>query len=306
MGNLPPPKGCGGSGALRARTELETRASAPLSAVPRAFLRWAGSKRYLLPDLVEAIPEAFGTYREPFLGSGSLFFLLQPHRSVLSDAARELMSTYCAVREGADAVISHLRTLDPERATYYRIREERSKDPFHRAAEFIYLNRTGWNGLYRVNSQGKFNVPFGRPKSAQPIDERNLLACAKLLGSRGTSLLTADFETALEESAPGDLVFLDPPYVTNHNNNGFVDYNEKLFSWRDQQRLARIAVNLANKGVHVLVTNAHHREVTSMYLGFGVIPVERSSTLAASPGARRRVTEALLVSPSLEKAPVSA
>ena len=277
---------------------LETRASSPNSTLPRAFLRWAGSKRWLLRQIVPLLPRQFRTYREPFLGSGTLFFLLCPSRALLSDKCGELVSVYTILRDGAAGIIRHLRPLKPDRDLFYAIRKRPSRGRLKRVAEFIYLNKTCWNGLYRVNSEGRFNVPYGMPKTEFIADFENLRACSQVLREPGVSLRSCDFEAALADAEAGDLVYLDPPYVTRHNNNGFIEYNETLFSWEDQKRLARRARQLASAGVHVIVTNADHREVVDLYKGFSTRTLTRSSTLASNPKCRVLVKEAILYSPN--------
>jgi DNA adenine methylase len=273
---------------------LAERAARPLSVSPRPFLRWAGSKRMLLRQLLDVLPTSYKTYREPFVGGGSLFFLLRPKRAVLSDSCADLIATYQAVRDNSSAVLRYLAPLRPDRELFYEIRSNRSQGRFKRAAEFIYLNKTCWNGLYRVNADGKFNVPYGAPRTNNIIDAHNLRECAATLGRPGVRFDVSDFEDALLAAVPGDLVFLDPPYVTRHNNNGFVDYNELIFSWNDQLRVAKVANRLAAEGVHVLVTNAFHGEVLDLYDGFHVKPLDRPSTIAASASKRGTVREALL------------
>ncbi|MBI1902152.1 MAG: Dam family site-specific DNA-(adenine-N6)-methyltransferase [Planctomycetia bacterium] len=277
--------------------KLSHRACTPFSTVPRAFLKWAGSKRSLLPELVPILPTCFRTYREPFLGSGSLFFLLEPERAVLSDSCADLIATFAAVRDNVDAVVQYLRPMRPDRERFYQLRSHPSRGRFKRAAEFIYMNKVCWNGLYRVNSQGRFNVPYGQPRPACRIaDPENLRACARLLRTPSVRLSCCDFENTLATAKPGDLVYLDPPYVTRHNNNGFVDYNENLFSWQDQERLARLACELAREGVHVIVSNAHHDDLLDLYPGFARLRLLRASTLAASATYRGTVSEAMLYS----------
>lgn len=279
------------------RSALLERAERTLSAVPRPFLRWAGSKQRVLRHLVPFLPPGYNRYFEPFLGSGSLFFLLRPTKAVLSDACSELIETFEAVEGDPECVLHHLARLNPlDKEMYYRVRSRRSNDPCRRTAEFIYLNRAGWNGLYRVNSKGEFNVPYGAPKTASIVDRENLLSCARLLRRRSVRLQADDFESAVAGCEPGDFVFVDPPYVTGHNNNGFIDYNERLFSWADQVRLASTVRLLAESGVHVMVTNAHHDRVLKLYGGFEVTPIVRSSTIAASTAARRPVTESVITS----------
>jgi DNA adenine methylase len=273
---------------------LADRAAKSLSATPRPFLRWAGSKRFLLPILANLLPSTYKTYREPFLGGGALFFLLQPERAVLSDSCANLIDTFKAVRRAPHAINRHLTPLKPEPEYFYSLRKARSTDAIQRAAEFIYLNKTCWNGLYRVNSRGEFNVPYGRPKTDTIFDPSNIVACSAALNKPGITINCADFTDALADVQAGDLVFLDPPYVTGHNNNGFIDYNETLFSWEDQKKLAEVAHALVDRGAHVIVTNADHNDILRLYSGFTVQTVTRNSTLASNKSFRGQVTEAVI------------
>jgi DNA adenine methylase len=276
------------------REALLPRAAASFSAVPRGFIRWAGSKRSLLPEIVSRLPDEFGRYYEPFFGSGSLFFLIQPRRARLSDACGELMRTYQAVASSAEKVLTHLSSWAPNRDFYYEIRDVDAGQPDYLAARFIYLNKACWNGLYRVNGDGRFNVPYGRPKTDGLIDANNLRACSEALARTGVSLTHGDFQKQLRYAREGDFAFLDPPYVTRHNNNGFIEYNEQIFSWKDQQRLADVAHELVNKGVKVMITNALHGDVLDLYRGFQHVAVVRASTLASDKTKRGRVEEAII------------
>jgi len=276
------------------REQLSVRAGASFSTVPRGFIRWAGSKRALLPEIVQLLPESFGRYYEPFFGSGSLFFLLHPARATLSDACVELMNVYRGVVQDVDKVLEYLSRWKPERDLYYTIRDEESSDLVYSAARFIYLNKTCWNGLYRVNTSGRFNVPYGRPKTDGLIDEANLRGCAEVLERKRITLTTGDFARSLARAKAGDFAFLDPPYVTRHNNNGFIEYNERIFSWADQQRLANVATELVRRGVNVMITNALHGDVLDLYRGFNHVRVIRSSTLASDKAKRGRVEEAII------------
>ncbi len=276
------------------KVDLATRAERNFSSCPRPFLRWAGSKRLLLRDLVPVLPDRFRGYREPFLGGGSLYFLLSPRVAVIGDQSAELIDTYQAVRDAPEEIIAGLAGMTPNRETYYRIRSENPPGEVEKAVRFIYLNKTAWNGLYRVNGSGRFNVPYGRPKSPGIADATNLRACSKLL-SQAVELMPADFEQSVLDARQGDLVYLDPPYVTGHSNNGFIDYNERLFSWADQERLAKAAARAVRKGATVVVSNAFHQAVLDLYRGFHVIKVSRHSTLASNKAKRVLVDEALLV-----------
>lgn len=195
-------------------------------------------------------------------------------------------------------IIKYLKPLKPERDLYYAIRDRRSKGYIKRVAEFIYLNKTCWNGLYRVNANGHFNVPYGGYATRSVADFENLRACSEALQKPSINLSSYDFEEALLSVKAGDLVYLDPPYVTRHNNNGFVSYNEKIFSWEDQKRLAATARRLMEAGAFVIVSNAKRPEIFRLYRGFKKETVNRISTLAADAKYRGPVTEAIIYSPN--------
>lgn len=259
----------------------------------RPFLRWAGSKQKLLKDILPLVPAKFGRYYEPFLGSGALFFALRPKRATVSDVSSEVIGTWKAVRDDCDYICSYLAPLKPSKDLFYEIRSDRASAYPARAAEFLYLNKTCWNGLYRVNSRGEFNVPYGAPKTDHIFDEDNVRRCSNFLNGSGITIRKCDFEASVSRAKFGDLVFFDPPYVTKHNFNGFRDYNENLFSWGDQVRLSKLAAKLVEKGVHVIVSNADHDSVRELYKEFGYYSLQRTSTLASDTTKRGRVSEAI-------------
>lgn len=259
------------------------------------FLKWAGSKRLLLDQILPHVPGEFGRYYEPFLGSGALFFALQPKSARLSDANEALMKVYISVRDEAGEVHEHANAHERTREAYYELRDRSFGHPAEAAGAFIYLNKMCFNGLYRVNLKGRFNVPWGAPKSDFVTGLDHLRSCQAVLRRPGVTLATGDFDANLRRAAAGSLVFLDPPYVTRHNRNGFVHYNEKIFSWSDQQRLASTAEKLRRRGAHVLVTNALHADVLSLYPNFESHAMSRFSHIAGSRDKRGPVHEALLV-----------
>lgn len=265
------------------------------SDLPRPFLRWVGSKQALLRYICPVLPSEFGRYYEPFLGGGALFFHLLPEEASLSDRSEELIDVWVAVRDHIDEIVEYLRPLKPDKELYYKIREGRSTNPVIRSAEFLYLNKTCWNGLYRVNSKGKFNVPFGRPRTDFIFDEENLRECSKALSRKSVDISVSDFCESTKNAKEGDFVYFDPPYVTKHNNNGFRDWNEVLFSWKDQVRLADEAKRLADIGVFVLVSNADHQDIRDLYTGFSLRSFSRSSTLSSSPKFRGSVGEIIAI-----------
>ena len=263
----------------------------------KPFLRWAGGKQWISTQLSKLIPANIGTYYEPFLGGGSLYFSALPTRAVLSDVNLRLVESYRAIRDKPFEVISILEKWGNDKKTYYLVRDEEFEDSTHRVAQFIYLNRTCWNGLYRVNKQGKFNVPFGNHGRAV-FSTRHLLEVSHALNK--SKVQHGDFDQIVEDAKQGDFVYFDPPYTTAHSKNGFRQYNESLFSWQDQQRLGRTAQRLAELGCYVVVSNARHDTVTELYPGFSYREVSRHSILAASARFRRVTTELLIASdPSL-------
>lgn len=267
----------------------------------KPFLRWAGGKQWLSSRLAELIPAGIGTYFEPFLGGGSLYFSALPGKAILSDVNLRLIETYQAIKDEPRVVIDSLERWNNDEQTYYRVREADFADStIDRVAQFIYLNRTCWNGLYRVNRQGKFNVPFGYHGRAV-FDAQHLLEVSRIL--QGAEMRCGDFDQIICYAEQGDFVYLDPPYISLHANNGFTQYNESLFSWQDQQRLARTAVSLMQRGCHVVVSNTSHDSILELYPDFSHREVSRHSILAASPKFRRVTTELLLASnPSLFQA----
>lgn len=262
----------------------------------RPFLRWAGSKRKLIPHLVPFIPIQFNKYYEPFLGGGSMFFFLGPEAAEISDASPSLVETYRAVKRDVEGVLNYLKPLRPSRTAFERIKKQKTRNLRDAAGAFIFLNKACWNGLYRVNSDGIFNVPYGWPRSNFLINEENFRKCAKQLRRRSVSIRCQDFEDILERVGEQDFVFFDPPYVTAHNMNGFVDWNERLFSWKDQIRLANAAKELVKRGANVLITNADHDDVRELYKSFRYKKVVRTSTLAGDTSRRTQTSEAIFMS----------
>lgn len=268
--------------------------NAPTACLP--FLKWAGGKRWLVSQYLDIVPRQFGQYIEPFLGSGALFFALQPQKAILSDLNADLIQTFGAVRSNWRPVLAKLRRYHRSHSSdfYYQVRASRPRSAHGRAARFIYLNRTCWNGLYRVNRHGKFNVPVGTKENVV-LDTDDFQRVSGSL--RSASLVTADFEPVIRQAGRGDLVFADPPYVTAHSQNGFLKYNEKLFSWDDQVRLVSCLSDARKRGVHVMATNADTPCVRKLYEGsFKVRSASRSSVIAASASDRGTRSELIITS----------
>lgn len=256
------------------------------------FLKWPGGKRWLVARLIELVGETkFRRYFEPFAGGAALYFALQPRRAVLSDINADLINTYIQVKRHAPAIIERLKRLSVDEETYYNVRAEEPKARLDRAVRFLYLNRTAFGGIYRLNRQGRFNVPFGGgQRTPSVLWERELLPpAARVL--RHAELVVGDFEVVLKEAGSGDLVYCDPTYTVSHSDNGFIRYNESNFRWEDQKRLAEVCLDLRSRGATVIVSNASHPAVSSVFKAPETHVFSRPSTVCPQAGSRRTVQE---------------
>lgn len=254
-------------------------------------LKWAGGKRWLVANHSRLFPREFACYREPFLGGGAVFFHLAPQRAVLSDANVRLIQCYSAIKTDWKAVWQALRQLERRHSDefYYEVREREFSNRHREAARFIYLNRTCFNGIYRENLKGVFNVPRGTKDSVTFADDDFHLVASQLKKSK---LFHGDFSMNILQAEQGDFVFVDPPYTVRHNNNGFVKYNQKIFSWNDQIRLRDDVRVAAEKGAKILVTNANHASILELYKGIGQTKIlSRASVISGDAGARGSYAE---------------
>jgi DNA adenine methylase len=268
--------------------------------MPEPFLKWAGGKRWLVQQHITFFPSSYRRYLEPFLGGGAAFFHLLPARAVLSDANHELINTYKCLQQHPALVDRRLRSLQKQHSNelYYRIRAMRPTNALERAVRFIYLNRTCFNGIYRVNHNGDFNVPIGS-KNLVEYPEGYLQTVSDCLSK--ASLQAADFEDTINTAGKGDFVFVDPPYTVMHNNNNnFIKYNARLFSWSDQLRLASAIKRATSRGAEIMLSNADHHSVRELYREFGYHHrINRSSALAAEASHRCKTTELLITTYAL-------
>lgn len=222
-------------------------------------LRWAGGKTWLVKSSASIFPQVIaGDYCEPFLGGGAVFLSRSWGNAHLSDINPDLINFYSVLRAQYSELISHLMTLDPSEKEYYKIRSEQYADPVMSAAQFYYLNRLSFNGIYRVNRQGQFNVPYGKRLRNPFIDERALKTCSSLLSA--ARLTVADFETVLNSRKQGDFVFVDPPYW-KEGESSFVGYNSSPFGSQELQNLLNCLESLDRRGVRWLMTYAHYEPV---------------------------------------------
>lgn len=274
------------SAAAHEVVETGERVLAPL-------LKWPGGKRALARQIVDRFPSGFSTYYEPFFGGGAVFFALTPLSAVITDVNEELINCYQMVRDEPEALISVLGGFRNSKDEYYRMRDYRPRNEIRRAARFIYLTRLSFNGIHRVNLRGKFNVPYGHKTHVAVVDEIAIWEASIALST--ARIMVADFEAATSLAGRGDLVYFDPPYTVAHANNGFVKYNENIFSWSDQVRLAEVAHALHLRGCTVIVSNADHKSVRDLYPAAETDTLERFSRMAASSEFRKPITECLFV-----------
>lgn len=229
----------------------------------KPFLRWAGGKNWLLKDIHKLIPpEGYNNYVEPFLGGGSIFFHLAPKMAFLSDLNPSLTETYSVIKDNVKDVIHELKEYKNTSEFYYLLRAKQFNNPIERAARFIYLNQTSFNGIYRENLKGQYNVPYGN-RSKSFLDEDTLIKASSVL--QPAIITSQDFESSLANIHERDLVFIDPPYTVTHNNNGFIKYNAKLFDYDAQIRLSKYIDSIKNKGAYYILTNAAHQEVKKIF-----------------------------------------
>jgi DNA adenine methylase len=275
------------------------RSDAPLPAEgphARPFLKWAGGKGQLLAQLRPLLPAVgtYGRYFEPFAGGAALFFALNPKRALLADVNAELIDCYKAARDDVDAVIEALGQYRYGADHYYRAREldPRTLPLAQRAARTIYLNRTGYNGLYRVNRSGKFNVPMGRYTNPTLCDAANLKACSKALAK--VVLRLEDFEAVAARAKPGDFVYFDPPYVPVSDTADFTSYVPGGFGSNQQRRLAGVFAELGRRGVHAMLSNSDTPAVRELYAGFRIHRVLASRHINSRGSRRGKVGEVVV------------
>ena len=283
----------------RARRKAERTAEAELREdAPRTkpFLKWAGGKRQLLDQLMRYVPEKYGTYHEPFVGGGALFFHLTPPRAVLSDNNARLVRAYRGVRDGVERVIRLLRDYPHDKDFFLSFREhdvDRDSDA-EVAAWLVYLNKTGFNGLYRVNSHDRFNVPFGRYASPNLCDEDTLRACSRALADTDLPL-DEDFGSVVHRARKGDFVYFDPPYVPLSASSSFTSYTSAGFGLAAHERLRDVALDLKRRGVHVLLSNSSAPAVVELYAkGFIVERVAAQRAVNSKASGRGPVTELII------------
>lgn len=265
--------------------------------VVKPFLRWAGGKNWYTKFIENKLPEFFNDYYEPFLGGGSIFFYLKSkglikNKAFLSDSNPDLINTYLVIKNNIEELFVYLKEHIDTEAEYYRIRNLQTNNSIEMAARFLYLNKTSFNGIYRVNKNGQYNVPYGKRNLVDIYDYDHLREISKLL--KNTYISSQDFKVRCKTIKQGDFVFIDPPYTVAHENNGFVQYNQSIFSWNNQIQLSTISKKLNEKGVHFIITNACHDSIKELYKTGAQTPISRSSTIGGKGAKRTNYNEIII------------
>jgi DNA adenine methylase len=267
--------------------------------VPRPVLKWAGGKSQLVSEILKRLPSSIDTYYEPFIGGAAVFFALASEkrfrRAVLSDTNPDLVALYEAVQSDVEGVIRALelyRDAYDERA-YYRVRDAATpRRAVERAARLIFLNKTGYNGLYRVNRAGQFNVPFGRYKNPRICDPDNLRAAAHAL--KEARILKADFAKIGRRARPGDAVYLDPPYLPLSKTANFTAYAREAFGLEEHERLAQHFAQLSERGIAALLSNSDTRVTRQLFAPFQIETVRATRSINSNAKKRGPVSEILV------------
>jgi DNA adenine methylase len=277
----------------------------PKQSFPRPFLKWAGGKSRLIQQYIPYFPKDYKTYYEPFVGGGAVFFYLiyrQGSKAVLTDINPELIATYQCVKSNVDELINLLKQHERQhrlhsREYYYSVRASSGGSELQQAARLIYLNKTCFNGLYRVNSQGKFNVPLGRYDNPKICQEDLLRAASKAL--QFADIKEGDFADAVKAAAnSSDFVFFDPPYHPISSTSYFTAYSRNCFGQKDQERLRDICVQLASRGVKVMVCNSDCEFIRKIYteINFKIHLIEASRSINSNTKKRGMIYELLITS----------
>ena len=279
--------------------------SRPYVPEARPFLKWAGGKSRLISKYESFLPHRsqIQRYFEPFIGSAALFFHLQPQAATLADCNWKLIETYEVVRDDVDALIAALKPHKNEKKYYYQVRAQNPArmNPVERAARLIYMNKTCYNGLYRENQKGRFNVPFGRYKRPKICDQERLHAASQAL--QGVTLAATDFADAVREAGPGDFVYFDPPYVPLNATSNFTSYSRYGFDEADHRRLAQTVGALTERGCRVMLSNSSAPLVYDLYdnQSYQIHEVQARRNINSKAHKRGPVTELLILNYDLSE-----
>lgn len=263
-------------------------------------LKWVGGKRQLLPEIVKRIPE-FSTYYEPFVGGGAVLFSLQPKKAVINDISRELMNVYQVIKDHVDELVEDLKKHKNEKEYFYSIRElDRDKKKYEslsnveKASRILYLNKTCYNGLFRVNKAGEFNTPFGNYKNPNIVNEQTLRAVSSYFNTADITFLCCDYEEALKNIRKGDFVYFDPPYDPVSSSANFTGYDKGGFDSEEQIRLKSVCDRLNKRGIRFLLSNSATDFILDLYKDYKVEIIQAKRAINCNPNKRGEVDEVLV------------
>jgi len=278
----------------------KNRRNKKITGIPYPFLKWAGGKRQLLSQMEKFIPKKFNKYIEPFVGGGALFFYLLPKKAILSDNNFELINCYRVIKMKVFELIEMLKQHIYDKDYYYKIRAlDRNIDQYNnlseieKAARTIFLNKTGYNGLYRVNQKGFFNVPFGRYKNPKICDRKNLIAVHQAL--QNVEIIHGSFELCLELSESGDFIYLDPPYFPLSNTSSFTSYTKQDFGEDSQLKLYKLFQKLDQKGCKILLSNSYSDFILDLYVNYRIEILKAKRAINSKSNKRGEIKEVLIM-----------
>lgn len=276
----------------------------------KPFVKWAGGKRQLMSEIVKYTPKSYKKFVEPFVGGGSVFMELQNNNTVINDFNSELINTYIVIRDNLDDLILELEKhkKNDSKEYFYKLREWdrdgtlEGKSEMERAARFIYLNKTCFNGLFRVNSQGQFNVPYGNYKNPNIVNKEVLIADSKFLNKSGIEIMNGDFEKAAKTAKKGDFVYFDPPYAPFDDTQNFVGYTLNGFNYKEQERLRDLFVELDKKGCFVMLSNSSSKIIHTLYSEYKdtTVIIGANRNINSKASGRGKVDEVLIMNYSCE------
>lgn len=265
------------------------------------FLKWAGGKRQLLPEIRKHIPKKYNTYYEPFVGAGAVLFDLQPKKAVINDVNVELVNVYNVIKNNVEELIEDLKKHENDKDYFYAIRDLDRKpeynelSPIEKASRLIFLNKTCFNGLFRVNSQGQFNVPFGKYKNPKIVNDIVLKAVHNYMNSNDVTIKNEDFETVVENAKKGDFIYLDPPYDPVSDTSSFTGYSLNGFNKDDQIRLRDTFAELDKRGCKVLLSNSSTDFINDIYSDFHIEIVSATRSINSVASKRGKIEEVLVI-----------
>jgi len=262
------------------------------------IVKWAGGKRQLIADLKNNLPKKFNRYFEPFIGGGALFFNIQPENAYISDINPELINLYQVIKNDVYELIDDLKQHKNDEEYFYEIRnidrngKYKKWSDVQKASRFIYMNRTCFNGLYRVNSKGEFNVPYGKYSNPRILDEINLLNCSQLF--QNTEIRHSDFSEILNHVQKGDFVYFDPPYAPLNETSSFTSYTKDGFGEDMQVKLKKLCDELDNMGVYFMLSNSDTKGINKLYKDYEIKKVLASRAINSVTSKRGKITEVLV------------